>query len=147
MRLILVEDDEYKAKQIETFVRGIGYDIDIYKAYNTGMNAILNGGYELALLDMTIPSFEISPEHPISRSRKYGGKDILNEMQRCEIKIPVIIITQYKVFDDGEKSLERLDEELLQEYPENYRGIVYYNSSILDWQDKLQSIIYDTERK
>lgn len=147
MKLILVEDDEYKAKQIEMFVQAIGHDIDIYKAYNTGMSAILEGGYELALLDMTIPSFEISPEHPISRSRKYGGKDILNEMQRCGIQVPVIVITQYKVFDDGEKSLEMLDEELLQEYAENYRGIVYYNSSILDWQDKLQSIMYDIERE
>lgn len=147
MRLVLVEDDEYKAKQIELYVRAMGHDIDIYKAYNTGMSAILEGNYNLALLDMTIPSFEISPEHPISRSRKYGGKDILNEMQRCEIRVPVIVITQYKVFDDGEKSLEVLDEELQQEYTENYRGIVYYNSSILDWQDKLTKIMYDIERK
>lgn len=147
MRIILVEDDEYKAKQIEMFVKGIGHDIDIYKAYNTGMRGILRGGYDLALLDMTIPSFEISPEHPVSRSRKYGGKDILNEMQRCEIQLPVIVITQYKVFDDGEKSLEKLDEELLLEYNENYRGIIYYNSSILDWQDKLQSIMNNLEGK
>ena len=146
MKIILVEDDEYKAKQIEMFVHDLGHDIDIFKAYNTGMNAILKNVYKLALLDMTIPSFEISPEHPISRSRKYGGKDILNEMRRCGVKIPVIVITQYRVFDDGEKSLERLDEELLQEYAENYRGIVYYNSSILDWQDKLQSMMYEIER-
>lgn len=147
MKIILVEDDEFKAKQIEMFLRDHDHDIEIFSAYNTGMNAILNNVYELALLDMTIPSFEISPEHPISRSRKYGGKDIMNEMKRCGIQIPVIVITQYRVFDDGEKSLERLDEELLQEYDENYRGIIYYNSSILDWQDKLQSIMYEIERK
>lgn len=137
MRLILIEDDDYKAKQIVQFLQNKGHIIDIAKAYNTGMKKIVNEQYDMALLDMTIPSFEISSEHPTSRIRKYGGKDILFEINRREIFLSAIVITQYQVFDDGEKTLEVLDKELHEEFPELYKGIVYYNSSVIDWQDKL----------
>ena len=141
MNILLIEDDDYKAKQIMEFVNTLGYVVDVKKAYNSGMKALVNNQYDLVLLDMTIPSFELSPEHPTSRIRKYGGRDVLSEMERCEILIPSIIITQYKVFDDGEKSLEILNEELEEEYGQIYKGLVYYNSSIVDWKDKLQNII------
>ena len=136
-KIILIEDDDYKAKQIVQFLQNKGHIIDIAKAYNTGMKKIVNEQYDMALLDMTIPSFEISSEHPTSRIRKYGGKDILFEINRREIFLSAIVITQYQVFDDGEKTLEVLDKELHEEFPELYKGIVYYNSSVIDWQDKL----------
>lgn len=141
MNFILVEDDEYKANQIKEFLKDFNNDVIIKKSFKTGMQAITSLDCDIVLLDMTIPSFEISPEHPFSRSRKYGGRDILNEMYRKELKIPAIVITQYKIFDDGEKSLDDLDKELSESYPEIYKGIIYYNASILDWQDKLQSLI------
>ena len=141
MKVLLIEDDDYKARQIVEFVNTLGYEVEVKKAYNSGMMALTNNQYDLVLLDMTIPSFELSPEHPTSRIRKYGGRDILCEMERCEIVVPTIIITQYKVFDDGEKSLEILNKELEEEYSQIYKGLIYYNSSIVDWQEKLQNIL------
>lgn len=141
MKVLLIEDDDYKARQIVEFVNTLGCEVEVKKAYNSGMMALTNNQYDLVLLDMTIPSFELSPEHPTSRIRKYGGRDILSEMERCEIVVPTIIITQYKVFDDGEKSLEILNEELAEEYSQIYKGLIYYNSSIVDWQEKLQNIL------
>lgn len=141
MKALLIEDDAYKARQIVEFVNTLGYVVEVKKAYNSGMMALVKNQYDLALLDMTIPSFELSPEHPTSRIRKYGGRDILSEMERCEIIVPSIIITQYKVFDDGEKSLEKLNEELEEEFTQIYKGLIYYNSSIVDWQDKLKNML------
>lgn len=145
MQILLIEDDEFKAKQIIFFLEAKGHQVVLEKSFNTGMKEIISERYELALLDMTIPSFEISPEHPTSRSRVYGGKDILCEIDRCEIDLPSIIITQYRVFDDGEMSLEKINKELKSEYPNSYLGIVYYNSSIRDWQDKLEKLIMNIE--
>lgn len=135
--ILLIEDDDYKAKQIIDFLKTKAYEVDLAKAYNSGMKKIVNNKYDMALIDMTIPSFEISPEHPTSRIRKYGGKDIIFEIDRREIDLKAIVITQYKVFDDGEKTLELLDQELYYEFPLLYKGIIYYNSSAMDWQDKL----------
>ena len=137
MQLILIEDDDYKAKQIVQFLLQKGHKIDVARAYNTGMKKIVSKRYDMALIDMTIPSFEISREHPTSRIRKYGGRDILVEIDRREIDLPSIVITQYQVFDDGEITLELLDKELHEEFPDLYQGIVYYNSSVMDWQEKL----------
>lgn len=141
MTIILVEDDDYKANQIKEFLNRFDYNVIIKRSFKTGMEAIVNTKCDIVLLDMTIPSFEISAAHPSSRNRKYGGRDILNEMSRKEIQLPAVVITQYKVFDDGEKSLNDLDKELMECYSEIYRGIIYYNASILDWQDKLENII------
>lgn len=137
MRLILIEDDDYKAKQIVNFLQKEGLEVDVSKAYNTGMKKITTEKFDIALVDMTIPSFEISHDHPNSRIRKFGGKDVLAEIARRNIYLPSIVITQYQVFDDGEITLESLDEELSKEFPDLYRGSVYYNSSVMDWQEKL----------
>ena len=37
--------------------------------------------------------------------------------------------------------LEILNEELAEEYSQIYKGLIYYNSSIVDWQEKLQNIL------
>ena len=137
MKFLLIEDDDYKADQIVQFLENQNHEIIVAKAYNTGMRKIVTQTYDIVLLDMTIPSFEISREHPTSRIRKYGGKDILFELDRREINIPIIVITQYQVFGDGEKTLDRLDQELKNEFPTLYKGYVYYNSSALDWQENL----------
>lgn len=147
MNVILVEDDEYKANQIKEFLINKGNEVVIKKSYKTGIEAIVNGVFDLVLLDMTIPTFEISPLHPSSRNRKYGGRDILNEMHRKEIRTPAIVITQYSIFGDGEMSLDELDEELMNNYSEIYRGIVFYNASVLDWQANLTVLINNDERK
>ena len=141
MKIILIEDDEFKAKQIISFLEGKGHEVTLRKAFNTGMKAITTERFDLALLDMTIPSFEISPEHPSSRTRKYGGRDVLSEIERCNIDLSSIIITQYRVFDDGDVSIEKIDMELTQEFSGIYSGIVYYNSSTMDWQDKLMNLL------
>lgn len=146
MRIILIEDDDFKSKQIKSFLVGLGHEIVLKKAFNTGMKAITTEKFDLALLDMTIPSFEISPEHPTSRIRKYGGRDVLSEIERCEIKLPSIVITQYRVFDDGEMSIEKIDMELSQEFSQIYLGIVYYNSSTMDWQERLLELIKNTAK-
>lgn len=144
MKIILIEDDDFKSKQIKSFLVDLGHEIILKKAFNTGMKAITTEKFDLALLDMTIPSFEISPEHPTSRIRKYGGRDVLSEIERCEIELPSIVITQYRVFDDGEMSIEKIDMELSQEFPQIYMGIVYYNSSAMDWQESLLKLIENT---
>lgn len=145
MNIILIEDDEFKARQIIDYVSSLGHEVVLRKAFNTGMKEIISKNYDLALLDMTIPSFEISPEQPTSRTRKYGGRDILSEIDRCEIDLPSIIITQYKVIGDDEIPIEKIDTELKAEYSAIYHGIVYFNSSMLEWQDKLTKLIKNLE--
>lgn len=141
MKIILVEDDEYKAKQIKGFLEPLNNNLTIEKSFKSGMQSLVNKNWDFVLLDMTIPSFEYSNIHSSSRNRKFGGRDILNEMKRKGILIPTAVITQYSVFGEEETSLEELDAELQRDFSEIYKGIVFYNASVLDWQECLLSII------
>jgi len=141
MKIILVEDDEYKAEQIKGFLEHMDCKVTIEKSYKSGMQSLVSKEWNFVLLDMTIPSFEYSNIHSSSRNRKFGGRDILNEMKRKNIGIPTAVITQYSVFGEEEISLEELNAELLRDFSDIYKGIVFYNASALDWQEHLLSII------
>lgn len=147
MRVLLIEDDEYKAKQIIEFLTNTLdkrlKEVILKKAYQSGMDSIVNGFYDLILLDMSMPTFEATPGRPSGRSRPYGGRDILYEMRRKELKIPTIVVTQHKFIEAGVDSLSmaQLDELLKVEFNSMYLGLVYYNASTIDWKDKLFDLI------
>lgn len=141
MKIILVEDDDYKANQIKEFLECLDCEVIIKKSFKSGMQSLIHASWDFVLLDMTIPSFEYSNLHSNSRNRKFGGRDILNEMKRKNIMIPTVVITQYSVFGEEETTLEELNNELLQNYSDIYKGIVFYNASVLDWQESLLNII------
>lgn len=133
MNILLIEDDDYKANQIKKFVEELDNFVELKKSFKSGMESITKSIWDFILLDMSIPSFEISNKNPLSRNRKFGGRDILNEMHRKNIVCPTVVITQYSVFGE-ETSLKELDEELSIKYSDSYKGIVFYNASVLDWQ-------------
>lgn len=141
MKILLVEDDDYKANQIKDFLEELDGKVEIRKSFKSGMQSLANNTWDFVLLDMTIPSFEYSTLHTTSRNRKFGGRDILNEMKRKNIVFPTAVVTQYSVFGEEEISLEQLNQELMHDFSEMYKGIVFYNASALDWQDSLLDII------
>ncbi len=140
---VLVEDDDYKAKQVKKYIESLGNELEVKGSFKSGMAQIVKSNPDFVLLDMSIPSFEVSNMHPSSRNRKFGGRDILVEMKRKNIVVPAIVITQYNVFGEEEKSLEELDGELEKEFDGLYRGIVFYNASVLDWQEHLKRLLYE----
>lgn len=141
MRGVLVEDDAYKVEQICEFLKSINISVAVKRAFTSGIKEISSERPDFVLLDMTIPTYEVDRNHPTSRNRKFGGRDILREMKRQGIISRTVVITQYSVFGEEEITLEELDSELREEFPTIYEGLIYYNASALDWQDKLQKFI------
>lgn len=137
MKMILVEDDDYKANQIVNFLQSLEHSVVVKKTFIDGIRTILASSWDFVLLDMTIPSFG----NQDSRNRKFGGRDILREMKRKNICFPTVVITQYSIFGDEEITLEELDKELANNFKEIYKGYIYYNASVLDWQKCLQEVI------
>ena len=81
MKMILVEDDDYKANQIVNFLQSLEHSVVVKKTFIDGIRTILASSWDFVLLDMTIPSFG----NQDSRNRKFGGRDILREMKRKNI--------------------------------------------------------------
>ncbi len=141
MNILVVEDDENKRNQLTNFLRSEfpAASLQTANSLQTGLRAIIAGGVDLVLLDMTMPTFDIGENEDGGRPQAYAGREILRQMERREISIPVVVVTQFDRFGEGNDILgiEELDEQLFKEYRGVYRGAIYYDITLGGWKEKL----------
>lgn len=147
MKILIIEDDQFKARQLYDYIKSKSPDSLICEksAFQNGMDAIVNDTFQLLLLDMSMPSFDLNHSKSSGRYRHYGGRDILEEMKRKKINIPTVIVTQFTIFGEGEDQMDwkQLDVLLNEEFPEMYIGLVLYNASSPEWKRSLANKIDD----
>jgi len=144
-RILIVEDDEYKTRQLRGFVedRYREASIVLTESLQGGLRNLMKAPFDLVLLDMSIPNYDPGPEEPGGTSYVRGGQELLREMQLYEILVPVIVVTQYDSFGTGKErvSLEDLDAELRADHGDLYYGAVYYNSALQSWKEQLETLM------
>lgn len=146
MKILIVDDDRAKIDKIEEVVLN-KLEVDIINkrySYQSGIKEILNAEnieYDLVLLDMTMPTFDITSRDNGGQRKDFAGKEIMRYMKRKKVLTPVIVITQYDIL--GAKSIELSDImiELEDKYGEFYLGTVYYDVRIENWKSEIISII------
>ena len=79
MQILIIEDEVEIAEGISTILESEGYQTAV--AYNgeDGINEIMSGIYDLALVDIMLP--------------EKNGLELLSEARRNSLKIPVILLT------------------------------------------------------
>lgn len=92
MRVLLVEDDEMLGAALEQGLRDEGYAVDWVKDGQMAQTALATQGYDVVLLDLTLP--------------KIPGLDVLQTLRRDRDPLPVIIITAR---DDVDMRIRGLD--------------------------------------
>ncbi|PEZ66761.1 response regulator [Bacillus anthracis] len=148
MKILIIEDDQNKRKQLVQYLSEILSNpiIECRLSYKSGLKEIINNKYNLIILDMSMPTFDITTTESGGKPLPFAGKEILRQMKRRSIKIPTIVVTQFEKFGDYEKSLnlEELRCELEEEYLGIYIDTVYYNPASSSWRkfllEKLQMI-------
>jgi CheY-like chemotaxis protein len=144
MRILLVEDDEIKRNQIINYLYQSEESIQIEtaKSVQSGLKHIVSGEFDLIILDMTLPTFDISADEDGGRPRAYGGRELLAQMKRRIIETPVLVVTQFDRFGKEPEllTLEELDKQLKGSF-ENYIGSVYYSSAFDNWKTILTESI------
>ena len=150
MRLLLIDDDQNKAMQVQTFCNDVypQHEVVIRRSYQSGLKEVLLNPPDAILLDMTMPTYDVDTKEPGGRERRYAGKEILRQMHRRRISIPTIVITQYEQFEEGgrEVTLAELVSNLRHDFSEFYVGSVYYQASTSEWMKEL-SVLIDTVTK
>lgn len=145
MRILIIEDDPNKLKQIILFVNENYPDIEIEssKSYQSGLKSIFLNKYDLILLDMSLPTYDISSGEDGYRFRKLAGQEILSELKRRKKNEKIIIVTQFETFGEGDNYIELKDlrKKMKLEFSDNYIGTVYYNPAQSEWKSKLKYII------
>ena len=99
MKILLVEDDEHKMNDIIMYLKTTMKDVKIDTAYSiaSGVETAMGNLYDLILLDMTIPNFDITETSDGGKSYKNGGEIIVKELLDEEVDFRCAIITQYEL--------------------------------------------------
>jgi CheY-like chemotaxis protein len=147
MKVLLVEDDEDKREQLILFINEkIECDLVEVRSFQSALKAIKEDKFDLILLDMTMPTFNITPIESGGRSQPFGGKMLLYEMQRRRIVTKVIVVTQFDIFGKGEEeiTLKDLNAQLSETFKGTYLGSIQYSINYTGWKDALYKKIENT---
>ena len=143
MNILLVEDYDEKANNIIAFLNAEfpSFEVERCKSYNTAQETIFEHPekYNLILLDMSMTTYDLNTDTSGGKPEPTAGNDILEGMYLRNITTPVVVVTMYNVF--GRKELAAFHEELLMNYPQNYKSYVFYSSQRNDWKKELRKCI------
>lgn len=149
MKILLVEDDNHKAEQVADYLKAEINELNlvIAKSFHSGMLALEKADFNIILLDMSMPTYDVDIGDVFNRHRNYAGEDFLYEMQNLNIMIDTIIITQYDVIGEGKNQMDakQLNNRYKDEFSDFYRGLIRYDSSITRWKDELLTKIKEIE--
>ncbi|MDO6528066.1 hypothetical protein Q4519_20530 [Motilimonas sp. 1_MG-2023] len=148
-KVLIVEDEEPKYVHIKNHIQQILPIVVVShaKSVTSAVDRLEDNIPDLLVLDMSLPTFDISEEESGGRPQGFGGIEVLREMQIENWRCPTIVITGYSAFQrDGVQrvSLDELSTELMKEFPDFLKGVLHFNSSFSEWQVELEKIITST---
>ena len=92
MRILVVEDDFKTGAFLDKGLRENGYIVDLVRDGSDGLGHALTTAYDLAILDVTLPSKD--------------GWSILSELRQSGISIPVLFLTARDAVHERVRGLE-----------------------------------------
>jgi len=151
MSILFIEDDINKAKRVIDYLEKMpdqSISIVHKSSYQSGLKELLKTSYDFILLDMSLTVFERGQSERGAESLSLGGQEILQQMKRRSLVTPVIIVTQYEAFGEGDerKSLDELKKIVKKDYPKQYCGFIYYNASLDNWKEELKRLLVKTKQ-
>jgi CheY-like chemotaxis protein len=146
MRVLLVEDDEPKRRQIVDLFSG-NESIMLFCAasLNEAVKEVDKYSFEKIILDMSLPTLNSGNRANASgQQQDLGGRQFLTYLWELSILTEVFLVTQLSNFrsERGQLiSLQQLDEILSTDFPGIYKGYAYFHHSTDDWALKLKTFI------
>lgn len=104
MKILLVEDDEFKATEISKELADHlpASAVERATSVTSALKTITSVNYSLVILDMSLPTFELSGPGGGGSPQGQGGMEVLRLAHRLGNRSPFIIVTQYPDIDiDG----------------------------------------------
>lgn len=146
MKILLIDDDYTKSERIVDALKNIrpGANVTWRRSFNSGLRELTESTHDIVLLDMSMPTYDISATETGRTFRAFGGEEILNELIRMEIEVKVIIITQFDSFGEGGQfmQLKTLIKHLKDTFPEHYIGTIRFSLLESSWQREL-ALLFD----
>ena len=146
MKILIVEDDKYKSDAINDCLNDffVNPEIFIEESLSSGLFTLDEEEIELIILDMSMPSFDVSEKDPTGGTpESYAGEDFLSHMTLMGLITPVIVVTQFDNFESavGDVSLSNLSKKLFFDHPNIYKGSIYFKVSSSRWKTELKKLL------
>lgn len=141
MKVLVIEDNPNKLKQIKSFLNEY-YDqpqIEETYSFNGGKAKLYEEEWDLILLDMSLPTYDITHTEYGGDKKPVAGKNLMKRMLNRKIFTPVIIITQFETFDDDRISLDSLNQEFNEKFSSIWKGTIFYGND--DWNIELKKLL------
>jgi len=141
LKVLIIEDDDHKCSEIELFLRETFPNVILKygKSYQSGIQEATREQYDLLLLDMSIPNFDINENEDGGSTLKNGGELIIMELMDENIDFKCLVLTQYETFN--EETLDAIDIRLKENCGEKYLGCIRYSAWKDDWKELLKNAI------
>lgn len=145
MKILLVEDDEHKMNDIISYIDTLRKNIivETARSVESGVQAAVDKQYNLVLLDMTIPNFDITEKSDGGKSYKNGGEIIVKELLDEDVTFRCAVITQYETFNN--ETIDQISQRIRQLCGEDYLGYVKYSTNTESWRQGLKELIEHVE--
>ncbi|EMU1611576.1 response regulator [Escherichia coli] len=148
MKILLIDDEHDKREKIRSQVElilGSRAVITERESLRGGLKAILTmNDLDLILLDMSMPSFDLTDQFSSEDPESFAGIEIMSQMKLRDVNFPVLVVTQYKSFEKGSVSLEDLIEKMSNEFKPFFKGTIYYDSLLDGWKKQLADYLEKT---
>lgn len=145
MKILLVEDGDYKSQRVLEYINTTFKNIEVLLAcsYSSGVKSLVENKPDLVILDMSLPTFDMTNGQGGGEKRMYGGLDIARQIQRRKVNSPFVFLTQHRDFTENPKleKLSDIDEEAKSKYGSLYLGYIFYEHAGFEWKDKLKDIL------
>lgn len=146
MNVLLVEDEDPKKDAVLAVIAREFPEIrtNIARSVRSAIASIRSTTPNLLLLDMSLPTFDISPGEPGGRPQGSGGIEIMRFLDMQDIALPTIVLTGYDAFSktDGRRiGFEALREELARDFPDFFCGIIHFDSITGEWMDHFRLLV------
>ena len=147
---LLVEDESPKLAHIRDFIKDSFSNISVSEArsVSSALESIEDGDFDILILDMSLPTFDVGQGEHGGRPQGFGGIEILRHIEMSGLVLQTIVLTGYEAFPDetGELiDLDTLRKRLVEEFPGTVQKVVHFSSSLEGWkmalEDGISSII------
>lgn len=150
MKILIIEDDALKCAKITELVEEVNPAavLSYARSYKSGLKAAVLKECDLILLDMTLPTFDITDEEEGGPPLAFGGREVLRQLRRHQVRVPVVVVTQFEQFESSGSTitLAELTSEMRAEFSDNFISTVYYNPTQSKWRDLLRQEIINIMR-
>ena len=146
MKILFIEDEIVKQNDILKYLNEElpQNEVEVAHSLMGGMLALGKCEFEMVLLDMSLPLYDLNGEDEgINEFEAFGGIEILDEIERKELFVEVLVITAFDVIEDDTKKihLAQLDQQMKKNYSNIYLGCIHYDQSSLEWKSELKKYV------